>query len=265
MAEIVTLDFYAVCGKSRPGAGPAGQPSHLLTVGMLAPRQLILGGDDGATMLENAPSAAVQHIDQSDAVRSLLSELEKASPAEPASPENERARYIYILIAFSKFVRAVGGPREQVIHIFELAQHLRDLDHGIVGPVLKSAKFGKGRTGDSSRVWGARGRVATGLDALIRLGRTREEAAKSALRDFPGIRRLIRAESGKAKFEKDPIANILSWHDEFLRRQAGKGRSKNGYLADTLDIGVEALEQFAKSPELLLRFAQIQFDLASRI
>jgi hypothetical protein len=32
------------------GAGPAGQPSHPFTVGVLALRQLTLGGDDGAPM-----------------------------------------------------------------------------------------------------------------------------------------------------------------------------------------------------------------------
>jgi hypothetical protein len=193
------------------------------------------------------------------AVRWLLSELERASSAVPASPKNERERYILILVALSKFVRKVGGTLEQSRHICELAQLLDDLDRGIVGSALEPTRFGKGRTGDSSLVWEARGRVAMGLDALIRLGKSRQDAAKSALRDFPGIRRLMTAKS------KNSVAGMLSWHDEFLRSKAGKGRSKNSYLANTFDIGAEFLEQCVGSPVLLRRFAQIHFERASRI
>jgi len=67
--------------------------------------------------------------------------------AVPASPKDERARHIYILVALSKFVRKVGGTLEQSRHICELAQHLDDLDRGIVGPVLKATRFGKGKAG----------------------------------------------------------------------------------------------------------------------
>jgi hypothetical protein len=197
--------------------------------------------------------------DLPSAVHWLLSELERARSAEPLSPKNERERYIYILVALSKFVRKVGGTLEQTRHIAELAQHLDDLDRGIVGPVLKPTRFGKGRTGDSSLVWEARGRVAIGLEALIRLGKSREDAAKSALRDFPRISGLMTAKS------KNAVAGMLSWHDEFLRRKAGKGRSKNSYLANIFDIGAEGLERCAGSPVRLGHFAQIQFARASRI
>jgi hypothetical protein len=192
--------------------------------------------------------------DLPSAVRWLLSELERASSAVPASPKNERERYIYILVTLGKFVRKAGGTVEQVRHIAELARHLADLDRGIVGPVLKPARFGKGKRGGSSLVWEARGRVALGLEALIRLGKSRKDAAKSALHDFPGIRRLMTAKS-----------SMLSWHDEFLRWKAGKGRNKNSYLANIFKIGAEFLEQCVGSPALLRRFAQIHFTLASRI
>ena len=129
------------------------------------------------------------------AVRWLLSELERASSAVPASPKNERERYIYILVALSKFVRKVGGTLEQVRHIAELAKLLEDLDRGIVGPALERTRFGQGRTGDSSLMWEARGRVALGLEALTRLGEYRKDVARSALHDFPGIGRLITAKS----------------------------------------------------------------------
>jgi hypothetical protein len=197
--------------------------------------------------------------DLPSAVRWLLSELERASPAVPASPKNERERYIYILVALSKFVRKVGGTLEQSRHIVELAQLLDDLDRGIVGPALEPTPFGKGRTGDSSLVWEARGRVAVGLEALIRLGKSRQDAAKSALHDFPGISRLITAKS------KNSVAGMLSWHDEFLRWKAGKGRSKNSYLANIFGVGAEALELCVGSTVHLRHLAQIHFDRASRI
>jgi hypothetical protein len=194
------------------------------------------------------------------AVRWLLSELERASSAVPASPKNERERYIYILVALSKFVRKVGGTVEQSRHIYELAQLLDDLDRGIVGRALEPTRFGKGKTGDSSLVWEARGSVAMGLEALIRLGESRKDAAKLALRDLPGVSRLMTAKS-----KKNSVAAMLSWHDEFLRWQTGKGRIKNRYLADTFDIGAEGLKLCAEEPVLLRNFAQLQFVRASRI
>src|SRR5262249_36870265 len=128
---------------------------------------------------------------------------------------------------------------------------------GIVGRALEPTRFGKGKTGDSSLVWEARGRVAMGLEALIRLGESRQDATKSALHDFPGISRLMTAKS-----KKNPVAGMLSWHDEFLRRKAGKGRIKNRNLAHTFDIGAEFLEQCDLDPALLRRLAQIYFAWA---
>jgi hypothetical protein len=191
----------------------------------------------------------------------LLSELEKASSPEPASPKKERERYIYIQVALSKFARKVGGTIEQTRHIWELAQQLSDLDQGIVSPALKPAGFGKGKTGDSSLVWGARGGVGMGLEALIQLGEgeSRKDAAKAALCGFPRISRLMTAKS------KNSVDAMLSWHTEFLRWRAGKGRIKNRYLADQFRIGAEALKQCAGSPTLLGRLAQYYFDRASRI
>jgi hypothetical protein len=158
----------------------------------------------------------------------LLSELERASSAGPASPENERRRYIYILVALGQFVRKVGGTLQQARHLAELAWHLADLDRGIVSPVLKPTSLGRGKRGGSSLVWEARGYVAVGLEALIRLGKYRQDAARTALHDFPGISRLITPKS------KDSVVVMLSWHDEFLRWKAGKGRIKNSSLASHL-------------------------------
>jgi hypothetical protein len=189
----------------------------------------------------------------------LLSELQRASSAVPASPKNERERYIHILVALGQFVRKVGGTLEQVRHIAELAWHLADLDHGIVSPVLKPTSLGRGKRGGSSLVWEARGCVAVGLEALIRLGKYRQDAARTALHDFPGISRLITAKS------KDSVVVMLSWHDEFLRWKAGKGRIKNSSLANTFVIGTEFLELCDETPVLLCRFAQIHFERASRI
>jgi hypothetical protein len=58
---------------------------------------------------------------------------------------------------------------------------------------------------------------------------------------------------------------MLSWHDEFLRWKAGKGRIKNSSLANTFVVGTEFLELCDETPGLLCRFAQIQFERASRI
>jgi hypothetical protein len=189
----------------------------------------------------------------------LLSELQRASSAVAASPKNERERYIRILVALGQFVRKVGGTLEQVRYIEELAWHLADLDSGIASPVLKPTSLGPGKRGGSSPEWAARGCVAVGLEALIRLGKYRQDAARTALRDFPGISRLMTSKS------KDSVGVMLSWHDEFLRWKAGKGRIKNSSLAITFVIGTEFLELYDETPVLLSRFAQIQFERASRI
>ena len=64
---------------------------------------------------------------------------------------------------------------------------------------------------------------------------------------------------------KDSVAVMLSWHDEFLRWKAGKSRSKNSYLASTFVVGTDFLKLCDETPVLLRRFAQIHFELASRI
>jgi hypothetical protein len=269
---------------SIPKSGAAGQPSHILhrrcaypapptfevTVATVAPmakkdaasKRLAEVSGNLPPVVRRLLSDVERASSAGPAVRWLLSELERASSAVPASPENERARYIHILVTLSKFVRKVGGTIEQSRHIYELAQLLADLDDGIVGRALERARFGKGKTGDSSLVWEARGSVAMGLEALIRLGtgKSRKDAAKFALRDLPGISRLMTAKS-----KKNSVAAMLSWHDEFLRWQAGKGRIKNRYLAGTFDTGLEGLKLCAGSPTLLRRFAQLQFARASRI
>jgi hypothetical protein len=64
---------------------------------------------------------------------------------------------------------------------------------------------------------------------------------------------------------KDSVVVMLSWHDEFLRWKAGKSRSKNSYLASTFVVGTDFLKLCDGTPILLRRFAQIHFELASRI
>jgi len=50
-----------------------------------------------------------------------------------------------------------------------------------------------------------------------------------------------------------------------LRWKAGKSRSKNSYLASTFVVGTDFLKLCVETPVLLRRFAQIHFELASRI
>jgi hypothetical protein len=77
------------------------------------------------TQLSEFQGCGPKSDDLPSAVRWLLSELERASSAEPASPKDERARYIYIQVALSKFVRKVGGTLEQI-------------RHGLVSPLVGS-------------------------------------------------------------------------------------------------------------------------------
>jgi hypothetical protein len=206
------------------------------------------------------PVAGMAYV--ADRVVQLLSDLNRASSAVPVgvtvTPERERRRYIFVLTHLSKFVQEIGGTSEQSRYISDLALALNDLDLGVVHPVLKSCEYGSGKRGDVSKLWRARGRVATGLEALIRSGMSRPEAAKSALKDFPHIKHLMTAKS------KNPVSAVLSWNDDFCRG-SGKSRIKNREWADTLEVGTEFLNLCAGRPDDLKRLARNLFHLASRI
>jgi hypothetical protein len=185
----------------------------------------------------------------------LLSDLNKASDAVPADVAQERRRQVRVLKRLSQYIRQIGGTFEQAHYIRDIAQTFDDL--GVTHPGMRPHKYGK--RADTSAVWRARGQVATGLEALTRSGMSRPEAAKSALKDLPRIKRLLAAKS------KDPLKAVLSWHDEFRRSCEGKGRSKNRELADTLEVGREFLEKYADNPVALRNLARTQFRIASRI
>src|SRR5262245_10125652 len=99
-------------------------------------------------------------------VAQLLSNLNRASSATAAggalAPDRERLRYIWVLVHISKFVREIGATADQSRYISDLALMLNDLDDGVLHPMLMPRKFGRGRRGNDSITWRARGRVATG-------------------------------------------------------------------------------------------------------
>jgi hypothetical protein len=99
------------------------------------------------------------------------------------------------------------APIVQDTYLFELASALEDLDRGIVRPLLKPSPL-RNRPPDPSNIWRARARVALALDALMRSGLKRTEAANKIARD-----KKLRALAGK-RAGKFP-ATVIGWRNDF--------------------------------------------------
>jgi hypothetical protein len=184
----------------------------------------------------------------------LLNNLDRAVQAgagEPLSPRKERERYIWLLRHLSIFIRAIG-TREQANILSDLALALADLDNGIKAPLLKATTF----NAQSSKTWRARANVAAGIVALLRLGMTRDDAAKYALENYPRIDRLV------GKKSEDPRQAVLSWYDEFTGKRSNR-RMKNSVAIDVFSVTTEILATLPEHSNIQ-KVADRCFQIASR-
>jgi hypothetical protein len=194
-----------------------------------------------------------------DPVTQLLLQLNRAVAAgEAESPEKERARYIWLLSHIANFIKTIGGTIALRRYFLDLAEALSDLDHGVTSPMLRPTNFGSGRRGDTSRMWEARARVAVGIEALVKAGMTRADAAKASLNDFPEIKRLMTRRSDA------PVKAVLSWHEEF-KRAPSRRRNKSSKWVQAIAVNSEFLQAAAGHPRILKRLARSLFLLAARI
>jgi hypothetical protein len=141
--------------------------------------------------------------------------------ADDGSPEFERDRYVLAMIAFGDFVIASGGEPTIANKIVELGSMLSDLSHGTVADVLRPPTFSN-RHADVSRVHRARAYAALGIYALIKNGKSRNEAAGEAARKIPNLARLC---SDKKMGSKKTAASTaqsaaLSWYEELKKGRA---------------------------------------------
>jgi hypothetical protein len=170
------------------------------------------------------------------------------------TPLYERERYAAALMAIGQYFTSLEGrPLGQ--RFFELASAMADLNSGIVHPLLRPERADN-RRAESSQLWRARVHVALGLQALLRSGLTRTEAAAKLATDFPGIPKLA---SAKAKNSK-PQTIVFGWRKEL--RQA---RVKNFEASELFSEGMRKIEAIAHRTDRLREFAVQQLSEATTI
>lgn len=189
--------------------------------------------------------AALQKI-----VAEFLNEIELAFNSRPKrnSPDDMRLRYIFALIALSKFLKAITLPRNlSKRRIDELVSALDDINYGRVEAFLKPS--GPASSANTTRIWCGRANVALAIHAYIEAGLTRELAAKKVADNFPGIRKLAAFE--RRKKQSSTKTKALNWYDEFRKPDSkmnpmARDRFEFGQQT-TRNLSAERLHDFAKS------------------
>jgi hypothetical protein len=170
------------------------------------------------------------------------------------TPFYERERYATALMAIGQYFTSLGGrPLGQ--RFFELGSAMADLNSGIEHPLLRSERADN-RRADSSQLWRARAHVSLGLEALLRSGLTRTEAAAKLANGFPGITKLA---SAKAK-NSEPHTIVFGW-----RKQLRQSRVKNFEASELFSEGMRRIEVIADRAHRLREFAAQQFSEATAV
>jgi hypothetical protein len=172
-------------------------------------------------------------------------------PHYPRNPVNERERYAAALNSIAQYFSSVAG-RPIGNRFFELASAIADLNSGTVHSLLLPIRADN-RPADPSQLWRARTRVALGLEALLRSGLNRNDAAAKIASEYSSIAKL----SGpKAKDSKLQII-VFGW-----RRELKAGRVKNFEARELFAEGIKRIDQLA-SPQEHRKFAIRQFAEAA--
>ena len=132
-------------------------------------------------------------------------------------PQNERRGYVAALGGISEYLISAGVDYRHACKLVDLASALSDLDDGIVRPLLRPAHVNNRRL-TPSNIWRRRALVALGIEALLKSGLSRDEAAGEAERNVKTICHLVAHRTKPTK----PSKAALSWNDEL-----GKGRIKS--------------------------------------
>src|SRR5262249_2333768 len=128
-------------------------------------------------------------IDVTEPLVELLRNIDSAfdqTLSYPLSPKLERERYATALVAIGHFLMKLSPSHAD--RFFELAAALCDLNVGarpaiFRGPKLKSVP-------NPTQIEVAKAYVAFALDALIEVGNSPNDAAKTLLTKFPNIKNL---------------------------------------------------------------------------
>jgi hypothetical protein len=167
------------------------------------------------------------------------SAFEQKPNEPPATPQTEQVRYARAMFALGRFLSKVDLRHAD--RFFILSDALTDLRLGRRPLLLRPPK--PGSAANPTLVEAAKANVAFALDALIELGETPEDAAKTLLDKFPHIKNLAGPKSRGKKSRGIGPHTILEWR-KFLR---SSGRKKNTLAAEIFAVGREITEFYIKN------------------
>ena len=114
-------------------------------------------------------------------------------PDYPGNPTNERERYAAALVVVAQYFSSLA-EKQIADRFFELASAIADLNNGTVHSLLRPVRADN-RRADPSQLWRARARVALGLEALLRSGLNRSDAAAKMASQYSSIANLSGAKA----------------------------------------------------------------------
>jgi hypothetical protein len=173
-------------------------------------------------------------------------------PDCPRNPANERERYVAALNSIAQyFTSLVGRPIGE--RFFELASAIADLNVGTVHPLLRPVRPDN-RPADPSQLWRARARVVLGLEALLRFGLNRSDAAAKIALDYPSIAKLA-----GAKARNSDLQTTL-----WVAQAPFVGRIKNFEAQELFSAGLETIAALPQDQHLA-EFAERQLSEATEL
>jgi hypothetical protein len=188
------------------------------------------------------------------ALEELHRDIARAFEQEPDYPldaMNERERYAAALIVLAKYFSSLS-VKTIAARFFELGSAIADLNNGTVRSLLRPARADN-RPADPSQLWRARAHVALGLEALLRSGLNRQDAALKVARQYSSIASLAGLRAKDSALQ----TTLFGWRREFKA-----GRVKNFEASELFAEGIKRIDRLS-SRQGYLRFATRQFDEAA--
>lgn len=193
-------------------------------------------------------------IKASKSLHRIVTQAFAQEPNASRTPFYERERYAAALMGIGQYFTSLEGrPLGQ--RFFELGSAMADLNSGIVHPLLRQERADN-RRADNSQLWRARAHVSLGLEALLRSGLTRTEAAAKLAGDFPGIAKLAGAKAKNSKLQ----TIVFGW-----RKQLRQARVKNFEASELFSEGMRRIELVADKPHRLRQFSVQQLTEATAV
>jgi hypothetical protein len=176
---------------------------------------------------------------------------------ESLSYRLERERCAAVIVAIGRFLMKIGSPHAD--RFFDLSDAFADLNLGARPPIFRVSK--QRSAPNPTQIEAAKANVAFALDALIKLGKSQSDAAKTLLRKFPGIKNLAGPKSHRPDYSWEKT--ILEWR----KGLAAPSRRKNKLAAEIFSVGRELIDFLIKENrrDELVERAIGRAKLASRI